>query len=396
LTEEKSQATRRGGGKSRLKLDEEYVILGELGKGGMAEVFKAEQSSLSRIVAIKKLKTTLGQNPEMLERFFREGKSAANLQHENIVQIYQMGEKDGEHYIIMEFVEGSDLKTILKKSGSIPWRIACLMMREVALGLGFAHQRGFIHRDIKPGNIMVSHRGEVKVMDFGIVRRIDSELTQTGSFLGTPSYMSPEQLKGEGISGRSDLFSLGVMFYEIMAGEKPFKADTEAALVNKILNEKERPVRKVNPLVPRRVARLLKRLLLKDPKKRFEDAGELARAIEHLLGEEYAAASGEEISYYLAELETAPEQDRTRKTSQPDSEPAKPVVVKRPRAAKAMKTSKTSTRRALIQDDSSENKWLIQTLILMAGTLGLILILYFLQAHDLLKYLLKIPEIFHH
>ena len=391
MTEDKSQATRRGGGKARLKLDEEYVILGELGKGGMAEVFKAEQSSLLRIVAIKKLKTTLVSNPEMLERFFREGKSAANLQHENIVQIYQMGEKEGEHYIVMEYVEGMDLKTILKKAGPIPWRIACLMVRETALGLGFAHQRGYIHRDIKPGNVMVSHRGEVKIMDFGIVRRIDSELTQTGSFLGTPSYMSPEQLKGEDISGRSDLFSLGVMFYEIMAGEKPFKADTEAALLNKILNEKEKPVRKINPQVPRRVARLLKRLLQKDPKKRFESAGELARALEHLLGEDFAAASGEEISAYLAEVEAGPIEDKTRKTPQPDSEPAIQVAVKRAKASRTLK----KTRKPALDYEDSESKWLVQTMILMAATLGLILILYFLQAHDLLKYLLKIPELFH-
>jgi len=396
LTEDKSQATRRGVGKARLKLDEEYVILGELGKGGMAEVFKAEQNSLLRIVAIKKLKSTLAQNPEMLERFFREGKSAANLQHENIVQIYQMGEKEGEHYIVMEYVEGLDLKTILKKAGPIPWRIACLMVRETALGLGFAHQRGYIHRDIKPGNIMVSKLGEVKIMDFGIVRRIDSELTQTGSFLGTPSYMSPEQLKGENISGRSDLWSLGIMFYEIMAGEKPFKADSEAALLNKILNEKEKPVRKINPQVPRRVARLLKRLLQKDPKKRFESAGELAKALEHLLGEDYAAASGEEISAYLAEVEGGPVEDKTKKTQQLDSEPAIQVAQKRPKAARTLKKSKTAARRQIVEDEDTENKWLVQTMILMAATLGLILILYFLQAHDLLKYLLKIPELFHH
>lgn len=396
MTEDKGQAGKRLS-RSRLKLGEEYKLLGMLGIGGMAEVFKAEQTSLGRIVALKKLKSSLTSNPEMLERFFREAKSAANLQHENIIQVYQMGEVEGEYYIVMEYVEGRDLKNAVKAAGPVPWKIAALIIREIALGLSFAHQRGFIHRDIKPGNIMLSHKGEVKIMDFGIVRRLDSDLTQTGAFLGTPSYMSPEQLQGENITPRSDLFSLGVLFYEILAGDKPFRAESEASLVYKIMNQKEQPVRKLNPGVPRRVARVLKRLLKKEPGKRYESAAELARVIEHMLGESYVNLAAEEIAAYLSELEKRPDEDKTRKTSEVESEPAQ-VELKR-KSVKAARTALNQEARRKARPkapaEESETGWLVQTLLLMAVTLGLILLLYFLQAHGWLKHLVDLAKIFH-
>jgi len=398
LSDDKTHGLKRAS-KSRLKLDEEYKILGVLGMGGMAEVYKAEQTSLGRMVAIKKLKSGLNQNPEMLERFLREGKSAANLQHENIVQIYQMGEIDAEHYIIMEYVEGRDLKSMVKTAGPIPWRIAALIVRGIAQGLSFAHQRGFIHRDIKPGNIMISHRGEVKIMDFGIVRRIDSELTQTGAFLGTPSYMSPEQLKGEGVSSKSDLFSLGILFYEILSAQKPFRAENETSLVLKIINEKEKPVRKLNPLVPWRAARVLKRLLKKDPRKRFENADELSKALERLLGEDFVARSAEQIAAYLLSIAGRLDEDKTRQAAEPESEPSEAhVVVKGPKTARTLKKAGERTRKSRREKtdaDESETKWLVQTLILMTVILGLILAAYFLQAHGWLKYILAIPRLFH-
>jgi serine/threonine-protein kinase len=396
LSEDKSQTGKRLS-RSRLKLGEEYRILGLLGTGGMAEVFKAEQTSLGRIVALKRLKSQLATNPEMLERFLREGKSAANLQHENIVQVYQMGELEGEHYIVMEYVEGRDLKSAVKAAGPLPWKIAALIIREIALGLSFAHQRGFIHRDIKPGNIMLSHKGEVKIMDFGIVRRLDSDLTQTGAFLGTPSYMSPEQLQGKNISPRSDLFSLGILFFEILTGDKPFRAENESSLVYKIMNEKEPPVRRLNPEVPRRVARVLKRLLKKDPAKRYESAAELAKVIEHMLGEDYVSMAGEEIAAYLAELEQRPDEDKTRKSSEIESEPAQ-VELKRKSVKAARTTLKKETglkSRPKPKAEESETRWLVQTLVLMAMTLGLILLLYFLQAHGWLKPLALLSKILH-
>lgn len=396
MNQDKTQSP-KGKLKQRLLLDEEYKVLSSLGTGGMAEVYKAEQVSLNRTVAIKKLKSSLSQNPEMLERFYREGKSTANLQHENIVQVYQMGKAGEEHYIVMEYVEGKDLKSILKASATIPWQIAGLIIREVAKGLAFAHQRGYIHRDIKPGNIMVSQRGEVKIMDFGIVRRIDSELTKTGAFLGTPSYMSPEQLKGESITPGSDLFSLGVVFYEILAGEKPFRAESEASLIHKIVNEKPKSIRKLNPEVPWRMARIIKRLLNKNPKKRFESAEELAQALEKLLGKTIIARAEAEIASYLAGIDDWAQEEKTRQVKDYAGKESEELVQVEPfkkgrKTSRGIQASKaqSSLRAKSGQNSIEEAKWMFKTIILMAISLGLILIIYFLNASGVISKLIKL------
>jgi len=378
--------------KNRLKLDQEFKIIGLLGIGGMAEVYKAEQTSLSRMVAIKKLKSSLSQNPEMMERFLREAQSAANLQHENIVQVYQMGEADNEHYIVMEYVEGRDLKSILKNSGPVPWEIAGLIIRGVAQGLQFAHQRGYIHRDIKPGNIMLSYRGEVKIMDFGIVRRMDSELTQTGAFLGTPSYMSPEQLKGQGVTVQSDLFSLGIVLYEILTGEKPFQADTEQALILKITTEKEKAVRRHNSEIPRRLARMVKKILKKNPAKRFRDAEELIQYLDRVPGKKIVARANELIAEYLRRAESLSQEERTKKADQLDSEPVQ--VATRTRAGRGRGKTKTAQKqgRAIIGNEwtpSQESSWMVKTVILMVITLALILIAILLHSQGYLSDLLN-------
>ena len=381
MTETKSSTRKKI--KDRLKLGEEYRIIDRIGSGGMAEVYKAEQTSLGRLVAIKKLKAPLAENPEMLERFFREGKSAAHLQHENIVQVYQMGEAQGEHYLVMEYVEGRDLKNVLKTSGPLPWEIACLIVRQVAQGLDFAHQRGYIHRDIKPGNIMLSSQGEVKIMDFGIVRRVDSELTQTGSFLGTPSYMSPEQLKGEGVSPKSDLFSLGVVLYELVSGEKPFKAENEASLVQKIINQKPSSVRKHNPLVPRRVWRIIKRLLQKNPRKRFASAQELIESLDRILGKKLVLNASQEIAQFLREVEAQPE-DKTKPVEEISSE-----LVQIEKKKKAIKKTKKKPKKP--SPEEKELDWLVKTLLLMTVIIAIIILFYFLHSHN---YLEKIIEFF--
>ncbi len=398
MTEDKTSSPKRPSASAkhggRLKLEQEYKILGILGIGGMAEVYKAEQTSLSRMVAIKKLKPALSSNPEMMERFFREAQSAANLQHENIVQIYQMGRSDTDHYMVMEYVEGKDLKSILKTAGRVNWQLAGLIARGIALGLHFAHQRGFIHRDIKPGNIMLSFRGEVKIMDFGIVRRIDSELTQTGAFLGTPSYMSPEQLKGLGVTPRSDLFALGVLLYELLAGEKPFRADNEQALILKISTEKEKNVRKYNSEISRRLARIVKRLLKKNPEQRFADAEELALALEKLLGKNAVAAGDLMIAEYLRTVDGLSEADRTKKADQLDSEPVQmePKAKTRKLQLKT-KTGSKKSERSIIgnewQERGLESSWMVKTVILMAAVLLLILIGYLVNLHPWILSALK-------
>jgi len=386
LTEDRTSSSKRPS-KNRLKLEQEYKILGILGIGGMAEVYKAEQTSLARMVAIKKLKPALSANPEMMERFFREGSSAANLQHENIVQIYQMGQAETDHYLVMEYVEGKDLKTMLKTSGRLPWEVAGLIARGIARGLHFAHTRGFIHRDIKPGNIMLSFRGEVKIMDFGIVRRIDSELTQTGAFLGTPSYLSPEQLKGLGVTASSDLFALGVVLYELLAGEKPFRGDSEQALILKISTEKEKNVRKYGSEIPRRLARIVKRLLKKNPDARFSDAEELARALENLLGKKAVADADRILAEYLRQVENLSETDRTKRADQVDSEPVQmePKTARKAKSRLKTRTGAKKPERSIIGNEwpapGPEAGWMLKTVILLAAVLLLILAGYFLSLH---------------
>lgn len=395
MTEDKTSLGKRLS-KNRLKLEQEYKVLSLLGIGGMAEVYKAEQTSLSRIVAIKKLKPSLASNSEMMERFMREAQSAANLQHENIVQIYQMGASDSDHYIVMEFVEGMDLKSILKSAGKVPWEISALIGRGVAHGLYFAHQRGYIHRDIKPGNIMLSFRGEVKIMDFGIVRRIDSELTQTGAFLGTPSYMSPEQLKGQGVSEKSDQFSLGIVLYEILTGEKPFKADSEQALIMKITTEKPKNVRALNSEVPRRLARIIKKMLNKDPRKRFTDARELMQALENLLGKKVLSQAPNLIAQYLRTVQAMSEVDKTKKTAELDSEPVlMEGRAKTRKLGQKVQAGRNKEERKIIGEEwqePQESNWMVKTIILLVITLAVIVIFILFNDQFILlgKHLLKL------
>lgn len=291
-------------------IQDKYEVLEEIAKGGMAQVYKARQLSLGRLVAIKEIKPAFAANPELVERFKREARIAANLVHENIVQVYNFGEPaGGPLFIVMEFVDGLDLKTILGRHGPLPPRLVAIIGREVARALAYAHARGLIHRDVKPGNIMISRRGEVKLMDFGIVREMDSELTRTGAFLGTPSYMSPEQLLGEELSPATDLFSLGIVLYEVLAGQKPFKADSEASLSKKIRTEKEIRLRSLNPQVPRRLQKLVHQCLAKDPRNRPESAEELARRLSRLLGSSGREEDKQELADWMSEGFGVPGED---------------------------------------------------------------------------------------
>ncbi len=278
---------------------DEYEIIEDLGQGGMAQVFKARQVSLGRTVAIKEIKPAFAAHPELVERFRREARTAAGLVHENIVQVYNFCEPGkGSLFFVMEYVEGHDLRTLLKKSGTIPPRVAAIIGREVARALAYAHARGLVHRDVKPGNVMVSSQGEIKLMDFGIVREMDSDLTKTGAFLGTPNYMSPEQFLGEVITPASDIFSLGVVLYEIMSGTKPFKAEGEDSLSKQVRTAKEVKLRTLNPKVPWRLAGIVHKCLQKAPHKRYPSAEHLAGELERFLKTRNREAERKELTLW--------------------------------------------------------------------------------------------------
>jgi len=245
-------------------------IIEEVGAGGMAVVYKAVQEPLGRTVAIKALKSSIAGELQFAERFEREARFMAAFQQENIINVHDFIKFGGTMFIIMEYVEGVDLYDLLEKLDGLPADVATVVALEVARALNHAHFRGVIHRDIKPANIMISWQGDVKLMDFGIAHADKlSDLTETGTGLGTPSYMSPEQILGEKLDARSDLWSLGVVFYQMLTGQKPFIEDTQHSVLQKIRLERYIPARRRNPQIPRQLERILGRCMAKLPEDRY-------------------------------------------------------------------------------------------------------------------------------
>ena len=263
-----------------------YEVEKKLGAGAMGVVYKARDLTLHRDVAIKTIRfesmaASQTASDELLERFKREARTAAKLKHPNIVTIYDIGDAEGLSYIAMEFIDGVGLERIIRDSGKVPVQRAAGLVAQVADALGFAHEHEVIHRDIKPANIMVEPGERVKVTDFGIAKPMiaTENLTATGGLLGTPSDMSPEQARGHEIDGRSDLFSVGCLLYELVTGRKAFSGDTITAIIFKIVQDDPPPVRELNPLVPEELARIVDRALTKSPDARYQTGRELAEAL---------------------------------------------------------------------------------------------------------------------
>jgi serine/threonine-protein kinase len=261
-----------------------YKILEELGSGGMAVVYKAIQPSLDREVAIKELRSEYVHDRQIATRFEREAQSLATLQHGNIVHVYDYLHDRESAYIVMEYVDGIDLFDVLAETERVPPEIAALIGVGVAEGLEYAHYGGIVHRDIKPSNILVSKRGEVKVMDFGIARDPGkSELTQVGLAVGTPAYMAPEQIRGDRIDFRTDIFAFGIVLYEMIAGEKPWKEEEGRSVTVKVLDEPYPPIEQVRRDVPPELVKVISRCLEKNPAARYASTYELRRDLETYL-----------------------------------------------------------------------------------------------------------------
>jgi serine/threonine-protein kinase len=259
-------------------------IIEEVGSGGMAIVYKAVQKPLGRTVAIKALKSSIAQDSQFAERFEREARFMAAFQQENIINVHDFVKLDQTSCIIMEYVEGADLYDLLEDGEPLPPEGAAIIALQVARALNHAHFRGVIHRDIKPANIMISIQGEVKLMDFGIAHADTlSDLTETGTGLGTPSYMSPEQILGEKLDARSDIWSLGVVFYQMLTGKKPFVEDSKRSVLAKIRLDRYNPARKLNVDVPRALERILARCMAKVPADRYPSMQALIHEIEDYL-----------------------------------------------------------------------------------------------------------------
>jgi tRNA A-37 threonylcarbamoyl transferase component Bud32 len=245
-------------------------IVGEIGSGGMAVIYKAVQEPLERVVAIKALKPSIALDSHFAIRFEREARFMASLQHENILHVHDFVKDGGTMYIIMEFVQGIDLYDLLQLTPALPVDVAAIIALQVARALDYAHFRGIIHRDIKPANIIISNRGEVKLMDFGIARDHSlSDLTETGTGVGTPSYMSPEQILGDKLDFRSDIFSLGIVLYQCITGRKPFIEDESRTVMQKIRLDRYVSPRKLVHSVPSSIERILARSMEKVPANRY-------------------------------------------------------------------------------------------------------------------------------
>ena len=258
------------------KISDRYQIIKSIGEGGMANVYLAYDTILDRNVAVKVLRGDLSNDEKFVRRFQREALAASSLTHTNIVEVYDVGEDNGEYYIVMEYIEGKHLKNLLKKRGKLTLSEAVDIMLQITDGMAAAHDSYIIHRDIKPQNIMILENGLVKITDFGIAMAMNAtQLTQTNSVMGSVHYLPPEQASGQGSTLQSDIYSMGIVMYELLTGELPFKGDNAVEIALKHLKEPIPDIREKIPNVPNSIYNIIKRATAKNPKNRYNDAREM-------------------------------------------------------------------------------------------------------------------------
>lgn len=261
----------------------DFRIVRRLGQGGMGEVYLAEQISLGRQVAIKVLREDLAANPAALARFEAESKTVAQINHANVVQVYMIGKRQGRSYMVLEYVEGKSLGEFLARQGRLDAPVVLSLMRQVATALHRASELGIVHRDIKPANILLTRKGQAKIADFGLARCLDQEqhvdLTRSGTTVGTPVYMSPEQIEGKPVDARSDIYSFGVTCYHMLAGRPPFKGSNAFELSLKHVREEPPPLEKFCPETPPALIAIVDKMLAKKPSARYQSAQELLKDI---------------------------------------------------------------------------------------------------------------------
>jgi eukaryotic-like serine/threonine-protein kinase len=308
-----------------------YDIVAELGRGGMGVVYKGYETSLNRYVAIKMLSPSLAHDESIKERFLREARSMASLNDPHIIQVFYIGESDEQPYFAMEFVEGESLSTYLKREGQLQPEQAARVIYQTALGLATAHDKGVVHRDIKPGNLMLNSRGQIKIADFGIALSqtdFSKKLTSTGEFVGTPGYLSPEVCTGQPVDLRSDIFSLGIVFFELLTGRMPFTDESPLGLMLEVVRAEIPDVRELNASVDPEMTRILKLMTAKQPAERYQSCHELAN---DLLRHPLVSGGGSVAA--TPQMSTNAQTVIGMKTPAPMVRPATPVPMVRPTPA---------------------------------------------------------------
>ncbi len=310
-----------------------YTIVSELGRGGMGVVYKAHEESLNRFVAIKVLGAHLAEDPTFVARFMREARAAAALSHPNIIQIFFIGEDEGRHYFVMEYVSGKSLLAMVREEGRIDNPRASQFMLQAANGLAAAHDANLLHRDIKPANLMVDERGLLKIADFGLALPQDAatRLTATGMLMGTPGYLSPEQCRGEAVDRRTDIYSLGVTFFELLSGRTPFHADSPLALLRLILEQEPPDIASLSGTVDPETSRIVHKMIAKDPAQRYQDCHELAADLERWLAGSGARLAPGAVAGIVgaaqASAPTAGNEEPTTRLPGPNDTPGAAAVV---------------------------------------------------------------------
>lgn len=262
-------------------LDDRYQLTECIGEGGMAEVYLGTDIRLKRDIAVKVLRPQYSSDKQFLDRFLDEARAMAGFSHPNIVNVYDAGRERGRSYIVMEYVPGTDLRKLIKERGALPVEQALKIIEQVAQGVAAAHNKNIVHRDIKPGNVLITPDGTAKVADFGIARAVSDskQLTEPGVVWGTTAYLSPEQIRGDTATPASDVYSIGVVLYEMLSGKPPFQGEDRVAIALQHLHDDPPPLGEKNPKVPRGVEYLISRAMSKQTSQRYGDAAEFARAI---------------------------------------------------------------------------------------------------------------------
>ena len=341
------------------KISDRYTIIKSIGEGGMANVFLAEDSILNRKVAVKVLRGDLSTDEKFIRRFQREALSVSNLSHQNIVEVYDVGEEDGEYYIVMEYLSGKTLKQLLKKRETLTLTEVIDIMSQITDGISHAHSSYIIHRDIKPQNIMIEDNGLIKITDFGIAMALNAtQLTQTNSVMGSVHYLPPEQASGKNSTIKSDIYSIGILMYELITGSVPFKGDNAVEIALKHMKEKIPSIRKQNPAIPQSVENILLRATAKNPRNRYESAKQMHEDLLHCLDEEHANDKKISFEYPENDLdETAPIKVVKPKVETPSEKEIEKIKEEIIEEKKESKNQKDAVTKDINEDEFSDEEF---------------------------------------